>query len=102
MSHQYEEVSQSQSTIYDAPYERQFQHNIEQKLSSANPTVGQRLALAIASLFLMLVVSIIALSIMIANINFYLNGFFITLLFVILILCFLSTVVINVVFNRRR
>jgi hypothetical protein len=102
MSRQYEEVSQGQSTIYDAQYERQSQNNIGQKLSFEHPTVGQRLTLAIASLFLMLVVSIMALSIMIANMNLYLNDVLRALLFAILILCFLGIVVINIVFNRRR
>jgi hypothetical protein len=108
MSQQYEESNHgpSPSASYDRVYEAIPQSNMghheEQKISSQNPTIGQRLALAIASLSLLFIMSFTLLLFSMSDYTVYVNYPVKVLSLVIITLCFFGTVAINIIFNRRR
>src|ERR1700753_771311 len=100
MAQQYEEPQHRPSNSYHRKYEESSRYNRWKNLFPQNPTIGQRLALAIASLIFMLILSSIALVIFLNNAFVYEQVVASTVLCVVLFLCFLGTIGTNWIFNR--
>ena len=107
----FSEINHDQSRFSPAEYNydegshyASYSNNLYgQKLSlSKTPTVGQRLIVAVISLFLLLLLSVILMVILVHSDFAFSYGPVQLFFFVALFLFFLAAVIINVLFNRSR